>query len=103
DNNPRPGGAPNEPCLADLRAALCTTRIDFAALTDHDDTMADEQFSALFSMRETDEAIMVGSDQIASRIHCANGHEVLVTVGGENDLMPIMLDHHVPGSVQERH
>src|SRR5688572_8910110 len=44
DGNPRPGGVPNEPCLQSLRAALCTARIDYAALTDHDDTMADEEF-----------------------------------------------------------
>jgi hypothetical protein len=103
DNNPRPGGAPDEQCLADLRAALCTTRIDFAALTDHDDTMADEDFTTLFSMRGTDEAVMIGTDQVASRILCDNGHQVLVMIGGENDLMPIMLDRHVAGDVAQRH
>lgn len=104
DGDPRPGGAPNEPCLADLRAALCTTRIDFANLTDHDDTMADEDFSKLFSMRGTDQAVMRGGMQVASRILCDNGHQVLVTVGGENDLMPIMLDRHVTAAtVAERH
>jgi hypothetical protein len=95
--------APNEPCLADLRAALCKMRIDFAALTDHDDTMADEQFQTLYSMRGTDQPVMNGADQIASRILCDNGHQVLVSVGGENDLMPIMLDRHVPGDVAQRH
>ena len=53
DNMPRDAnGVPNEPCLQDLRAALCTDHIDFADLTDHDDTMADESFTTLFSMRE---------------------------------------------------
>ncbi len=103
DDDPRPGGAPNEPCLAHLRDALCTTKIDYANLTDHDDTMADEEFTTLFSMRGTDTPIMRGADQIASRIHCADGHTVQVTVGGENDLMPIMLDRHVTGTVSERH
>jgi hypothetical protein len=104
DGQPRAaGGAPNEACLASLRQALCTTNIDFANLTDHDDSMADEAFPTLFSMRGTDQAVMRGTDQIASRILCEGGHQVLVTIGGENDLMPIMLDHHVPGSVQERH
>ena len=72
-------------------------------LTDHDDTMADEEFTTLMSMRGNDERVMRGSEQIASRILCDDGHRVLVTVGGENDLMPIMLDRHVPGTVQERH
>ncbi|MBX3157446.1 MAG: hypothetical protein KF773_15835 [Deltaproteobacteria bacterium] len=104
DNRPRGAdGAPNEPCLADLRAALCSEHIDYAALTDHDDTMADEDFATLFSMRGGDEPVMSGADQVASRILCDDGHEVLVTVGGENDLMPIMLDRHVAGTVAERH
>jgi hypothetical protein len=95
---------PNEPCLQDLRAALCTTRIDFAALTDHDGSMADEEFTTLFSMRGTDQAVRnAANEQIGSRILCADGHQVLVSVGGENDLMPIMLDRHPPGTVDERH
>jgi len=96
-------GAPNEPCLASLRAALCTTRIDYANLTDHDDTMADENFTTLFSMRGTDQPIMRGADQIGSRILCEDGHQVAITIGGENDLMPIMLDRHPPGTIAERH
>ncbi|MBA3503556.1 MAG: hypothetical protein H0T65_24555, partial [Deltaproteobacteria bacterium] len=82
----------------------CTTRIDFAALTDHDDSMADEDFGTLFSMRGTDQAVRNGAgEQIASRILCDNGHQVLVSIGGENDLMPIMLDCHPPGTALERH
>ena len=103
DDDPRPGGVPNEPCLAHLREALCTTKIDYANLTDHDDTMADEDFTTLFSMRGSDTPILRGADQIASRIHCADGHTVQVTVGGENDLMPIMLDRHVTGTTDQRH
>jgi hypothetical protein len=99
DGDPRPGGgAVDEDCLADLRAALCATRMDYAALTDHDDTMADESFDTLFSLRTTDER--VGA---ASRMTCPDGHRVLITVGGENELMPIMLDDHVPGDVAMRH
>jgi hypothetical protein len=106
DGMPRDGATlvPNEPCLDHLRAALCADHIDYAALTDHDDSMADEEFATLFNMRGTDAPVMNGSgQQIASRINCDNGHQVLVSVGGENTLMPIMLDHHVPGTVDERH
>ncbi len=104
DGDPRDDdGVPNEPCLQDLRAALCTTHVDFAALTDHDDTMADEDFTTLYSMRGTDTAVMAGDDQIASQITCADGHVVSITIGGENELMPIMLDRHVPGTIAERH
>ncbi len=105
DGMPRDAaGVPNEPCLQHLRAALCTDRIDFAALTDHDDTMADEDFATLFSPRDDDEVVLgAGGTQVASRMHCDDGHEVLISVGGENELMPIMLDRHVPGTVAERH
>lgn len=105
DGDPRPGGVPDEACLADLRHGLCTTHMDYAALTDHDASMADEQFATLFSMRDNDVAITNGSgDQIASRMTCPDGHTVLFTVGGENELMPIMLDHHpTAATVEELH
>ena len=104
DGEPRDrDGVPNEPCLASLRAALCATRIDYANLTDHDDSMASEEFPTLFSMRGADVPVMRDGRQVASRIQCDDGHQVTVTVGGENTLMPIMLDHHVAGTVAERH
>jgi len=105
DGMPRDAaGVPNEPCLTDLRTALCTDHIDFAALTDHDASMADEEFPTLFNMRGTDQAVLDASgEQVASRMTCNDGHEVLWSVGGENDLMPVMLDHHVAGTLQERH
>jgi hypothetical protein len=105
DGNPRDGaGVPNEPCLADLRMGLCADKIDYAALTDHDGSMADEEFTTLFNMRGTDQPVLDGTgQQIASRMTCDDGHVVTWTVGGENDLMPVMLHHHVPGTVQQRH
>ncbi|MBK9032777.1 MAG: hypothetical protein IPL61_16160 [Myxococcales bacterium] len=105
DGNPRPGpgGEIDETCLAHLRAALCTLHIGYAALTDHDASMADEDFATLFSARGSDELIMGANGPIASRVHCADGHAVLLTVGSENPMMPIMLDRHVPGTVAERH
>ena len=102
--DPLPLGTPNEPCLTDLRTALCTDHIDFAALTDHGTSMADEEFPTLFSMRGTDQAVLdTTGAQIASRMTCDDGHVVTFTVGGENTLMPVMLHHHVPGTIQERH
>jgi hypothetical protein len=104
DGQPRDAaGAIDEPCLDDLRRALCTTRIDFAALTDHDASMADEEFPTLFAMRGDDVAITDASGaQIASRITCPDGHTVTLSVGGENTVMPVMLDRHVDGDVAER-
>jgi len=105
DGDPRDAtGAPNEACLDDLRRALCTTHVDFAALTDHDASMADESFGTLFSMRGTDAPVMnAASEQIASRMTCDDGHQVVFSIGGENELMPVMLDRHVAGTVAERH
>jgi hypothetical protein len=105
DGNPRDmNGVPNEPCLQDLRAALCTDQIDFANLTDHDGSMADEDFPTLFSMRAGDVPVInIDGDQIASRMTCSDGHVVTFTVGGENDLMPVMLHRHPPGDVPTRH
>ncbi len=97
-------GAVDESCLADLRAGLCDTRIDFAALTDHDASMADEDFLTLLLQRDDDTLLTdTGGNPVASVIHCANGHDVMLTVGGENELMPIMLDRHPDGDVQTRH
>ncbi len=97
-------GAVNEECLSDLREALCASKIDFAALTDHDDFMADQEFSETYLQRSDDELVMnEAGDAVASRIHCSNGHEVMWSVGGENDLMPVLLDRHPAGTIEERH
>lgn len=105
DGDPRPGpnGAVDEVCLSRLRAALCADRIDYAALTDHDDSMADEDFETLFSVRDDDQLLLRNGEPVASRMACDNGHTVVITVGSENPLMPIMLDRHVPGTAAERH
>jgi hypothetical protein len=106
DNMPRDPatGAVNEPCLDDLRLGLCTDQIDFAALSDHKDTMSQEDFPTLFSMRDDDVAVLDDTgEQIASRMTCPDGHVVTFTVGTENDLMPIMLHHHVPGDLPTRY
>jgi hypothetical protein len=106
DGNPRPPndtGPLDEACLGDQRRALCTDRIDYAAMTDHADTMAETDFPLLFLMRAGDTMVTAtDGHQLASRIHCDNGHEVLVTVGSENSIMPIMLDAHVPGDAVAR-
>lgn len=103
DGAPRPGGVVDEACLADLRAALCDTRMDFAALTDHDDSMAGESFADLFVRRGDDQLVNgSGGTPIASRLACPGGGGPLITVGGENPIMPIMLDQHVAGSIAER-
>jgi hypothetical protein len=91
-------GELDEACLADLRAALCAARVDYAALTEHDDSMADEAFEDLLLARGGDQR--VGP---ANLMTCDNGHTALMMTGGENDLMPVMIDRHPDGTVEERH
>jgi hypothetical protein len=105
DGKPRENetGPIDEECLADLRAALCDLRVDFAALTDHDGSMAQEDYDTLFLVRDNDDPIRNTSGAIvANQIRCPNGHTVQITVGGENDLMPIMVDRHPDGTIEER-
>jgi hypothetical protein len=106
DGAPRaPDGTVDETCLERLRDALCATAMDFAALTDHDDSMADEAWGPeLFLHRDGDELVTddLGAP-IANRIACDGGGRVLVMVGGENDLMPLMLDGHPAGDATSRH
>jgi hypothetical protein len=99
DGEPRDGvtGAVDEDCLQHLRDALCAVRIDFAGITDHDASMADEEFGTLLLQRGSDELVMNGDLPVASRMTCPNGHQVLFTVGGENDLMPVAVDQHPEG------
>jgi hypothetical protein len=106
DGEPRaPDGTVDQDCLQHLRDALCETRMDFAALTDHDDSMADEEWGgALFLEAEGDELVLgVDGSPIANRMSCEGGHRVLLSVGSENELMPIMLDRHPDGDLQARH
>lgn len=104
DGEPRAfDGSLDESCLADLKRALCTDRIDFAALTDHDATMADEAFADLFLSRGDVDLLPDPAAPTAGRLRCDDGHRVLLFVGGENDQMPILLDRHPDGTVDQRH
>ena len=106
DGEPREDetGPIDEDCLATMRAGLCKNRMDFGVLTEHDDSMADEDFTTLFSLRGADTLILDGDDNpIASRLVCDDGHELVLYTGGENDLMPIMIDRHPEGTIEERH
>ncbi len=107
DNDPRPEGLPNPPCYQHLREGLCQTRQDFAMLTDHSAAMSSTPWAALFVQQPGDETVTEGVDQVGSRLRCddatgAAGHRVLLTVGGENALMPVGLHRPVGSTDQER-
>lgn len=98
DGDPQPNGVPDEDCLADLRAGLCTPRIDVAMLSDHPTHATEAAFEELLLMRGMDEPIMGDKGTpIASWLKCPDGHKVLVMPGIESaEMMPFGLEEHVP-------
>lgn len=57
--------------------------------------MAERSFLDTYLQRNGDQLIMnPAGDAIGSLVQCENGHSFVWTVGGENSLMPIMLDKH---------
>ncbi len=90
DGVPLIDGQPDPACVDDLRAALCTTRVDVAFLTDHPEHAAFQSYGALFHEQPGDVV-----EDGANRITCEDGHSVRLKPGIEDELMPIGLDRHV--------
>ena len=95
-------GAPDEACLADLRAGLCTTAMDFAYLTDHPSHAAEQDFIDLLLIREDDTPVEQDGVVIAKRLHCDGDHSVLWMPGIEDELMPVGLESHAGQTSEER-
>ena len=108
DNNPQPGGQLNAPCLAHLRLGLCQTRQDFAMLTDHAGHMTEVPFESLVltDAAAGDEPVRERGTVIGNSLRCddgvAPGQRVLLTAGGENQLMPVGLHRHLGDTPDER-
>ncbi|MCC7541088.1 MAG: succinate dehydrogenase assembly factor 2 [Deltaproteobacteria bacterium] len=95
DGDPQPDGGINEPCLADFRRMTCEAQIDVVMLTEHDAHMGDGTFEDVVSLRDGDERVEdADGNLVGKRLVCADGRRVLVTMGAENDLMPIGLLRH---------
>ncbi|MCB9526707.1 MAG: hypothetical protein H6702_25470 [Myxococcales bacterium] len=90
DGDPKPDGTPNAECLRRFRAAQCHNRFDFLLLTDHPDSFGDIPFAEAFLHAAGDVWDPSAEAPLANRIVCDDGHEVLLTVGSEGDLMPVM-------------
>ncbi len=101
DGDPLPDGSPDEDCLADLRAGLCTTAMDFAYLTDHPSHAAKQEFTDLLMLRGDDEPVEQDGQVIANRITCDDGHTVLWMPGIEDELMPVGLHRQVADTSEE--
>ncbi len=99
-------GRPNEACLQDLRDALCTDRVDFAMMTEHQAFMAETPaFEELFLHRDGDTWVDEDGHHSASVLHCADGHAVHIMPGLESSssgISPIGLTGHpVDGTIEE--
>lgn len=90
------GALADAECLAHLRDAACTLRMDALFLTDHAPHVDEVPFEAgLWANGPTDEVVRdAGGAAVAARWGCPDGRRVLVTVGSENDLMPVGLTRH---------
>lgn len=84
-------------CLADFRRGLCANAMDFAFVTDHPASAAEQPYEDLFWTQPGDEVV----DGIANRIACDGGWGVLTLPGIEDELMPVGLDRHVSQDAAE--
>ena len=94
DGDPKPNGLPNSPCLQDLRAAVCSSRLDFMLLTDHPVSFMEVDFveATLYNAASGDRLIYNSEGLvIGNRLKCSDDHEVLIAPGTESALMPVML------------
>jgi hypothetical protein len=97
DGDPQPGGVPDEDCLADLRAGLCTNRIDVAFLSDHATHTSEAPLAERLLNRGDDELVLDASGApIATWSTCENGHQVLLIPGIEAELMPFGITEDLP-------
>ncbi len=94
DNDPLPGGLRNQPCWNELRAAVCSVRLDFVGLTDHpahmkEHPMADE---LLYDGSKGDQLVLENGIVAGNHLRCDDGHLVLITEGFEAEhTLPIGL------------
>jgi hypothetical protein len=90
-------------CLADFRRAACTLRMDALMVTDHATHLSEVAFEdALWIDSAAGDTPIVDASGavIASSMACPDGRRVLVTVGAENEMMPVALLRH-PGSTTD--
>ncbi len=89
-------------CLTQLRHGLCSNRINFAAVTDHPNSMAASDFEALVLYKPGDQLIQGANGPIGNIIQCTNGNTLTVTAGYENQLMPIGMTQHLDSNIESR-
>jgi hypothetical protein len=91
-------------CLADLRAALCDTAVDFAFITDHPDHAATVPWEDALLAQPGDTLLEGPHGTEGVSIPCPAGHSVTWLPGIEDELMPVGLQRHAGGGdITEAH
>ncbi|MGK0361829.1 MAG: hypothetical protein ACI9U2_004147 [Bradymonadia bacterium] len=96
DGEPKPDGVANPVCVERFRAAACHNRFDYLLLTDHPDSFAEIPFEDAFFHMPGDRWIEGDDGPIANMLMCPDGHAVMLAVGSEGDLMPVMFTRKPP-------
>jgi len=95
DGKPQENGKKNMPCLMRLREALCYDSIDAAFLTEHSTWMGKgDAIEDMMLYQKGDQKVMEQGKMIANIMKCKDGHQVVLTVGAENALMPVGFKGH---------
>jgi hypothetical protein len=106
DNAPHDdAGVYDQGCFHEFRQGLCTQQMDFVMASDHRDSFAHNEFPdvLLFRPDEGDKLIERGGSPVANRIACQGRDPVVLLAGTESGTMPVGLEHHLPGTPDERY
>ena len=100
-------GVPDEAvidaCRLDVRAGMCKSGQDFVFFTDHSSYMAHREFPEVLMYLPGDTLIERGGLPVANRVQCDDGRQVVTACGTETGMMPIGIEHHPQGSIDDRH
>jgi hypothetical protein len=97
-------GVVNEPCIQDLRKAVCDNLLDFVHITDHPANVVNYDFPEILLYREDqgDELILRNGNPVANRISCENGRTAILTAGMDRKLLALGLEKHLGDTPEER-
>lgn len=89
-------------CRLDVRAGMCKTGQDFVFFTDHAGYMAHREYPEVLMYLDGDTLIERGGLPVANRVLCDGGHQVITAAGSETGMMPIGIERHPAGTIEER-
>ena len=86
-------------CFDDFRRGLCQSKHDFAFLTDHRESFTDTELPEALLYRPERGDTLIEHDGVgtANRAACDDGSSAIIMAGAEAGMMPVGLEHHVPG------